>query len=131
MNLSRQRTVAVLWLVLCRFTGWAGELTIHLPGSEPISHRIIQYQCDSDGVTMGLPATAFTVEYINGGGNSLAVLPMSGKSLIFANVASGSEARYAAQHYIWWEAAGRTVSLSSDSPAGKMQSTCHRMRANR
>lgn len=131
MNLSIQRTLAVLGLLLYACIASAGELTIHLTGSESISHRVIQYQCDSEGTKMGLPANAFTVEYINGDGNSLAVLPISGKSLIFANIISGSAARYAAQQYIWWEAAGRTVSLSSDSLAGKMHSTCHRVKANR
>ena len=82
---------------------------------------------------MGLPAGAFSVEYINaagsdgGAGNHLAVLPIHGASLIFANVISGSGAKYAAGEYIWWDAAGRSVSLSSDSLAGKMRSECHRV----
>ncbi len=105
----------------------ATELTIHLDGSQPISRQTIQYQCDAQGVAMGLPAAAFPVEYVNGGGNSLAILPVHGKSLIFANVSSGSGARYAASDYIWWDAAGRTTSFSSDSLAGKMQSKCHRV----
>lgn len=104
----------------------ASDLTIHLAGSASVTHKVVAYQCDADGTKMGLPAGPFSVEYINGGGNSLAVLPMSGKSLIFANVISGSGARYAAQQYIWWEAAGRSITLSTDSLAGKMQSTCQR-----
>ena len=124
------RKVAALALLLSGGVALPAELTIHLLGSESISRSVIQYQCDSEAVKMGLPPNPFSVEYINGAGNSLAILPISGKSLIFANVASGSGARYAAQHYIWWEASGRGVSLSSDSLAGKMQSTCHRMTAN-
>jgi membrane-bound inhibitor of C-type lysozyme len=105
----------------------AGDLTIHLDGAEPVSRQIIEYQCDGQATRLGLPKGPFRVEYINGGGNSLAVLPISGKSLIFANVLAGSGARYAAQQYIWWEAAGRSVSLSSDSLAGKMETTCQRV----
>ena len=75
---------------------------------------------------MGLPAGVFSVEYLNGAGNSLAIVPVSGNSLIFANVVSGSGARYAAGQYIWWEAGGG-VTFSSDSIAGKMSSECHRV----
>jgi membrane-bound inhibitor of C-type lysozyme len=107
----------------------ATELTIHLNGSQPISRKTVQYQCDAQGVAMGLPATAFPVEYVNGAGNSLAILPVHGASLIFANVNSGSGARYAASDFIWWDAAGRSTSFSSDSIAGKMRSECHRVNA--
>lgn len=77
------------------------DVTIHLSGVTPVSRQVIQYQCDAEGPKLGLPKGPFPVEYINGGGNSLAVLPISGKSLIFANVISASGARYAAQQYIW------------------------------
>lgn len=76
---------------------------------------------------MGLPAGTFSVEYLNGAGNSLAILPVNGTSLVFANIVSGSGAQYAARQYIWWDAAGRSVSFSSDSLAGKMRSECHRV----
>lgn len=102
----------------------AKDLTIQLSGSQPISRKIVQYQCDAKAAAIGLPATAFPVEYINGAGNSLAVVPIHGNSLIFANVMSGSGARYAAGQYIWWEAGG-SVTLYSDSMGGKMQSACH------
>jgi membrane-bound inhibitor of C-type lysozyme len=106
---------------------FATDLTIHLNSSQPITRQTVQYQCDAQGVAMGLPATAFPVEYVNGAGNSLAILPVHGASLIFANVSSGSGARYAASDYIWWDAAGRSTSFSSDSISGKMRSECHRV----
>ncbi|MGC1783117.1 MAG: MliC family protein [Acidobacteriaceae bacterium] len=111
----------------------ATDLTIHLKGSLKVSRVTMQFACDAQGVKMGLPAGTFSVEYINeagshgGAGNHLAVLPIHGDSLIFANVMSGSGARYAAGEYIWWDAAGRSVSLSSNSLAGKMRSECHRV----
>jgi membrane-bound inhibitor of C-type lysozyme len=120
--------VTVIVLFCCSFAS-ATDLTIHLRGSGQVSRSTIRYQCDSEGAKMGLPATAFSVEYINGAGNSLAILPVNGKSLIFANVVSGSGARYAAGQYIWWDAAGRSVSFSSGSLAGKMRSECHRAQA--
>jgi membrane-bound inhibitor of C-type lysozyme len=84
----------------------ASELTITLTGSDPISRRTVMYQCDSTGVSFGVPEKPFEVEYINGGGNSLAVVPIKGQSLIFANVVSANGARYAARTYIWWDARG-------------------------
>jgi membrane-bound inhibitor of C-type lysozyme len=106
----------------------ATDLTLHLKGNEPITRKMVQYQCDSKGTTMGLPAGSFSVEYLNGAGNSLVIVPVNGSSMIFANVMSGSGARYAAGQYIWWDAQGG-VNFYSDSLSGKMQSTCHRMNA--
>lgn len=103
------------------------DLTIHLNGSQPISRKTVRYQCDAVGAKMGLPAGVFSVEYINGAGNSLAIVPVGGNSMIFANVISGSGARYAAGEFIWWDAAGRVTTFSSDSLAGKMSSSCHRV----
>ena len=107
--------------------GNATELTVHLSGSGAIARNTMRFECDSQGSKMGLPPGVFSVEYLNGAGNSLAIVPVQGKSLIFANVASGSGARYAAGEYIWWDAAGRGVSFASDSIAGKMSAACHRV----
>jgi membrane-bound inhibitor of C-type lysozyme len=103
----------------------ATDLTIHLKGTQPLSRKTVQYQCDAKAAGIGLPAGAFPVEYINGAGNSLVIVPVHETSLIFANVSSGSGARYAAGQYIWWEAGG-AVTFYSDSLAGKTQSACHR-----
>jgi membrane-bound inhibitor of C-type lysozyme len=105
----------------------ATDLTLHLNGSQSMTNSTAKYECDGEGVKMGLPAGPFSVEYINGAGNSLAILPVSGTSLIFANIFSGSGARYAAKEFIWWDAAGRSVSFTSNSLAGKMRSECHRV----
>jgi membrane-bound inhibitor of C-type lysozyme len=102
---------------------YATDLTIHLAGTTTLSRKTVQYNCDAAGTKIGVPAGPFPVEYINGGGNSLVVVPISGNSLIFTNVMSGSGARYTAQELTWWEAHGEAT-LSSDSLAGKSQSTC-------
>lgn len=107
----------------------ATDVTIHLKGTEGMSRITASYECDAQGAKMGLPAGSFEIEYLNGAGNSLAILPIGGKSLIFSNVVSGSGARYAAGQYIWWEAAGRSISLSSDSIAGSMRTECHKSNA--
>jgi membrane-bound inhibitor of C-type lysozyme len=103
----------------------ATDLIIHLPENTSIWRQTVRYQCDGSGSKIGVPAGPFSVEYINGGGNSLVVVPISGNGLIFSNVTSGSGARYTAQQYTWWDAHG-AVTLYSDSLAGKMQSACRR-----
>jgi membrane-bound inhibitor of C-type lysozyme len=104
----------------------ATDFVIHLPDTPPVSRQSVTYQCDATGLAIGVPSRAFTVEYINAGGNSLAIVPISGNSLIFSNVASASGARYVAQQYTWWEAKGGAT-LYSDSLNGKSQSSCHKV----
>ena len=109
-------------------TAAAAELTLQLAGNDPIVQQARTYQCDSHAAAIGLPAGNFIVQYVNGAGNSLAVVPINGKSLIFSNVISGSGARYAARQYIWWEAGARGVTLYSDSLGGKNQTACQEVK---
>ena len=87
------RTLITAAVLIAGVPGWATELTLHLNSDQPIRRQTVQYQCDAQGAAMGLPAGPFAVEYVNGGGNSLAIVPVHGGSLIFANVSSGSGAR--------------------------------------
>lgn len=127
MNIAWKRITMGAGILTVTSFASATDVTIHLKGSQPVSRSAIRYQCDANGIKMGFPAGVFHVEYFNGAGNSLAVLPIGGKSLVFANIISGSGARYAAGKYVWWEAGERGVSLSSDSLAGKLVSECHRV----
>ena len=120
------RLLLTLLLVTCTCSLLATDLTIHLPESQPISRQNVRYRCDPNGSKIGVPSGPFVVEYINGGGNSLVVVPVSGNALIFSNVMAGSGARYTAQQYTWWEAGG-SVALVSDSITGKIQSTCRQI----
>ncbi len=101
----------------------AEDITIHLPRNASISRKIVQYRCDAQAAKIGLPAGSFSVEYINGGGNSLAVVPINGNPVIFSNVISGSGARYTAQQFVWWDAKG-AVTVYADALNGKLQSAC-------
>jgi membrane-bound inhibitor of C-type lysozyme len=125
MNVSAMKVVVGVAVLSCSIVAGATDFTIHLNGSETISRKTVRYRCDAQGSKMGLPAEVFSVEYLNGAGNGLAIVPVGGHSLIFANVISGSGARYAALQYIWWDAGGREVSFSSDSIAGNLTSECH------
>ena len=111
----------------CSALAGATDLTIHLNGLQPVIRKTVKVQCDAQGSKMGLPASVFSVEYLNGAGNSLAIVPVGGDSLVFANVVAGSGARYAAKEFVWWDAGGRGITFSSDSLAGKMSSACHRV----
>ncbi|MEO6910213.1 MAG: MliC family protein [Edaphobacter sp.] len=109
---------------------WAGtsalaeSLIVRLPGVEVTRIRA-SFACGAEGVALGLPAGPFTVEYLNAGENHLAVLPVHGKRLIFANVIAASGARYAAGRYIWWDAGGRGVTLYAEGIDGHPKADCH------
>ena len=124
-----QRKEVVRWLLassLMASAAFATDLVIRLPEGASISRQTVRYECDTAGAKIGVASGPFSVEYINGGGNSLVVVPIAGKVLIFSNVISGSGARYTTQQYTWWEAKGG-VTLSSDALDGKLQSSCVRV----
>ncbi|MBN9617096.1 MAG: hypothetical protein BGO25_14635 [Acidobacteriales bacterium 59-55] len=105
----------------------AEDLTVSLPGVE-ITRIQATFDCGAEGVALGLPSGAFTVEYLNAGDNHLAVLPLHGKKLIFTNVVSGSGARYAAARYIWWDAGARGVTLYATGVDGHPKADCRTVR---
>ncbi|HTH53752.1 MAG TPA: MliC family protein [Edaphobacter sp.] len=124
------RSIAIRWntflaLTLLSAAASATELTIHLNGTDAVQRKTVKYQCDAQGATMGLPAGVFSVDYLNGAGNSLAVVPVKGNSMIFVTVPSGSGAKYAARQWTWWEAGGRGTTFYSDFPGPKASSVCH------
>ncbi|RZU42126.1 MliC family protein [Edaphobacter modestus] len=112
-------------VVLCSALAGASDLTLHLKGTDPVKRNTVQFQCDAQGATMGLPAGTFAVEYLNGAGNHLAVVPVKGNSMIFVTVPSGSGAKYAAEEFTWWDAGGRGTTFASDFPGPKASSACH------
>lgn len=104
-------------------TAPAEDIAIHLPQNATVSRKTVRYRCDVQAGKVGLPSGSFPVEYIDGGGNSLAVVPINGNPIVFSNVVSASGARYAAQQFIWWDAKG-VVTVSADTPSGNVQSIC-------
>ncbi len=67
-------------------------LSIDVPAEAAV--HSVTYGC-GDGVSL-------PVSYINADPNFLAIVPVDGKSIVFASVISGSGARYAAGKYEWW-----------------------------
>ncbi len=109
--------------------GWATDLTLHLEGNTPVQRTRVLYRCDGAAVSLGLPAGAFTVEYVNAGLNHLALLPLAGGTVIFATVPSASGARYAAERFIWWEAGARGVTLMRDDLSKTVSTACRAQRS--
>ncbi len=91
-------------------------------GDAKLDTRSVDYKCEN--------GRKFTVQYLNKGDNSLAVVPVSDNStLVFSNVISASGAKYAAGQYIWWTkgeeatstATGRAASPPTGSPARSVE----------
>lgn len=95
-----------LWLicfaVLTGATAAAEDLRIPLPEGTAIQRIATSYVCTGMG--------PMTVNYLNAEGVSLALLPVEGRPMIFANVLAASGARYAAGPFVWWER-GATAAL--------------------
>lgn len=99
----------------------AADMIITLPGA--VSQKKVMLRCDEHAQAMGLPHGAFTVTYLNSDGNSLAVLPINGRPLIFAGVLSADGSRYAADRFIWWDVGSRGIHLYADG-LNKEQTAC-------
>ena len=121
MRFASVLTGAMLWMSMAAL---AENLTLQLPGVQVTRIRAT-FACGADGVALGLPSGPFTVEYLNAGENHLAVLPVHGTQMVFANVISASGARYAAGRYIWWDAGDRGVTLYAEGIDGHPKADCH------
>ena len=102
----------------------AGASDLTIKGAGKFESKTVKYQCDANGVKMGLPAGVFEVEYLNETNNHLAVVPVKGSSKIFVTVPSGSGAKYAADQFVWWEAGRRGTTFQSGFPGTDASSEC-------
>jgi membrane-bound inhibitor of C-type lysozyme len=59
-----------------------------------VVRETLNYQCDAD--------QRISVEYINVGANSLAVVRIGEETVIASNVMAASGAKYAGGRYEWW-----------------------------
>lgn len=69
-------------------------LSIPLPVTEESSLIPVEYECETN--------EKIRVTYVNAGENRLAVIPVDGTDMVFANVIAASGARYVAQQFEWW-----------------------------
>ncbi|MCX7559543.1 MliC family protein [Sulfitobacter sp. F26204] len=63
---------------------------------------------------------ALTVQYVNSGANSLAILPLDGADRIFVNVVAASGAKYVSGSDVWWTK-GQGATLENTLKADSMQ----------
>jgi membrane-bound inhibitor of C-type lysozyme len=87
----------------------AATITIDLPSAADVQTITAHYQCGT---------MAVTVDYINAGNVSLAVLHLPDEIVVAANVLSGSGARYAGGKYIWWST-GNDATLADLTAGGE------------
>lgn len=101
------RTPALLIPAMCTTIALAtpataADVTLMLdaPEAEAVS---VNYRCEGNSATM-------TVEYINAGEDSLAMVPVEGGRRVMVAVLAASGARYAGGAFVWWTK-GREGSL--------------------
>lgn len=94
----------VLGVALALSAGAATAEDLRIPLPEGVVPRTlsVSYVCVGAGT--------LRVQYLSAEGISLALLPVDGRPLVFANVLAASGARYAAGAYVWWEQ-GQSASL--------------------
>jgi membrane-bound inhibitor of C-type lysozyme len=69
--------------------------SLTFPGVPETKPKIARYLC-SGGKTV-------TVSYWNTlNGQSFALMPVNGRTLLFVNTLAGSGAKYQAENYVWW-----------------------------
>lgn len=84
---------AAVMAMLVTSHGMAAEIVIPLPEATSVETNEFRYDCGD---------RTLAVTYINAGPVSLAVTQIDDQMLVASNVISGSGARYAGSHYIWW-----------------------------
>ncbi len=86
------------------------HITLSLDASGEASVNTVTYKCADESLS---------VSYVNAEPNFLAILPVDGKSTVFASVMAASGARYASGQYEWWskgdDATLRDLSAGEDA----------------
>lgn len=85
--------VTAVAAMLAAGAGMAAEIAIPLPEGTQVDSDEVRYDCGD---------RALTVTYINADAVSLAVMQIDDRMVVASNVISGSGARYAGAHYVWW-----------------------------
>lgn len=99
---ARRPIAAALAALALATPATAADVTLMLdaPKAEAVS---VLYRCEGSSAAM-------TVEYINAGEDSLAMVPVEGGRRVMVSVLAGSGARYAGGAFVWWTK-GREGSL--------------------
>lgn len=90
------------------------QLVLELPGNA--ERNVVRYECD------GLEP--FAVDYVNASPIFLAIVPIEGEPLLFANVIAASGARYASGQYEWWTSGSEATLTDLTAPEGTEPLAC-------
>lgn len=79
------------------------SFSIPLKPAVAVKTKKASYRCLGDPALLAhFSSQTVPVTYINAGETSLAILPINGQTLVFANVVAASGAKYAADNFVWW-----------------------------
>jgi membrane-bound inhibitor of C-type lysozyme len=92
MKMIELLALPLLALATPAFADVSVGIGLTIPGDAEI--KSVAYDCEHHDPIL--------VQYINAAPNFLALVPIEGKIMIFANTVSGSGAKYEAGQYIWW-----------------------------
>ena len=118
-------TLTILAVSAATSLAQSTDLILHLKGAGPATHLSGKYKCDATGASLGLPPGVFTVRYVQRGDTRLAIVPVNGEDLVFAQVLSGSGSRYVTGRFTWWDAREPSFQMDEDAPDGKISSCKH------
>jgi membrane-bound inhibitor of C-type lysozyme len=90
------------------------QLVLELPGNA--ERNVVHYECD------GLEP--FAVDYVNASPTFLAIVPIEGERLLFANVIAASGARYVSGQYEWWTRGSEATLTDVTAPEGSEPLVC-------
>jgi membrane-bound inhibitor of C-type lysozyme len=109
----KRMTVCLAAALFVTFPAKGASIALTLTLPDPGAWQHVSYSCDEQEERLA-------VDYLNAAPNFLALVPVDGKSLVFANVISGSGARYASGRYEWWtkgpEARLTDLTAGTDDP---------------
>ncbi len=108
----KRATIALIAALLMPLPASAAGIGLTLTLADPGEWRHVSYSCE--GQEKRLP-----VDYLNAAPNFLALVPIEGGTLVFANILSASGARYVASKYQWWTkgAQAHLIDLTADKDA--------------
>jgi membrane-bound inhibitor of C-type lysozyme len=90
------------------------QLVLELPGNA--ERNIVRYECEG--------TEPLVVDYVNASPTFLAVVPVEGERLLFANVIAASGARYVSGQYEWWTRGSEATLTDVTAPEGTEPLAC-------
>lgn len=122
---------AVLTTVMMAGSAHAtNDLVIRLMGNPKIDQNMVSYQCENRDID-GVPEGTFEVNYLQGGDNVIAVLPIKDQNRIFSAVMAPSGQKYMSGRFTWWRQNEKAaLLLVSTEDRGNVSMRCRVVKTN-